>query len=298
MAETEHKQRWGAMQRLEFIDFSFYWEGSINRSNIMSRFRVSGQQASNDLTEYQNLAPTNLRYDLRTKRYEATETFECRLIKPDADRYLGQLNALTARLVNPEDTWLGTTPVADLIPVPTRRVDPEILRAILRSIRSEKSIEIQYQSLSSATSEAVWRRITPHAFASDGFRWHVRAFCHRDMRFKDFLLSRCRDTRGEDAPGADRTNDEQWRTYFGVELIPNPKLTEWEQKAIELDYGMFNGRVVLQVRKALLYYFDKRFRNELASRQDQKSGEDPKERPIAIANLDAYEIALGGPAAT
>jgi len=298
MTHIEHKQRWGARQRLEFIDFSSYWEGGINRSNIMNQFRVSGQQASTDLTDYQKLAPMNLRYDLRSKRYEATESFECRLTKPDADRYLGQLNALTARLVDPEDTWLGNAPVTDLIPVPTRRVDPEILRSILKAIRSENSIEIQYQSLSSATVDAVWRRITPHAFASDGFRWHTRAFCHRDNRFKDFLLSRCRDTRGEDAPGSDRSNDEQWATYFGVELVPNPKLTEWEQKAIELDYGMFNGRVVLQIRKALLYYFDKRFQTELASHRFQKSNEDPKARPIAIANLDAYEEALGRPAST
>lgn len=289
MNETQHRKRWGAEQRIEFIDFVSYWEGSINRSHLMDHFGISAQQASGDLMSYQALAPRNLRYDLSSKRYVSTDEFECKFVKPDADRYLGQLSALTSHMIEEEDTWLGDAPVADLIPIPTRRVNPEILRAVIKAIRSHKSIEIEYQSLSSATPNAVWRRITPHAFGSDGSRWHIRAFCHRDKRFKDFLLSRCRGTRGEQAAGANSTSDEQWFSYFGVELVPNPKLSEWEKKAIELDYAMFNGRVVLQVRRALLYYFDKRLRSELALHGPLATQQDPKERPVVIANLDEYE---------
>lgn len=45
--------------------------------------------------------------------------------------------------------------------------------------------------------------LTPHALGHDGLRWHVRARCHRDGEYKDFILSRCRDLRNEGAGGAD-----------------------------------------------------------------------------------------------
>lgn len=74
--------------------------------------------------------------------------------------------------------------------MPDRRVDIAVLRMILAAVRDQASVEVLYQSMNEQRPEPLWRRISPHAFGSDGFRWHVRAFCHIDNRFKDFLLSR------------------------------------------------------------------------------------------------------------
>ena len=292
MDQSTQKKRWGVERRLEFIEFVSYWEGTINRSHIMEHFGVSAPQASSDLTAYQQLAPGNLRYDLSFKRYVASDEFECKLINPDADRYLGQLTALSTHSVEIEDTWLNSAPVADIIPIPTRRVEPIILFGILKAIRSKKSIEIKYQSLNTATPNTEWRRITPHAFASDGFRWHMRAYCHRDNRFKDFLLSRCSSTRSEAEPGPGVESDEKWSTYFEVRLAPNPRLSDSQKRAIELDYAMQDGHVLLPVRYALLYYFDKRLRSDLAPQSAMNSQGDPRETPVVVANQVAYEEAL------
>ncbi|WP_208449440.1 WYL domain-containing protein [Paraburkholderia phenazinium] len=293
MTESTAKNRWGVEQRLEFIEFVLYWDGEINRSRIIDQFSVSGQQASNDLTRYQAIAPQNIRYDLSSKRYVPTEEFRCQFLKPDAEKYLGQLHALSSGVIRKEDTWLDTDTAADSLPIPTRAVDPEILRTILRAIRSGKSIEIHYQSFNNATPEPVWRRITPHAFASDGLRWHVRAFCHRSGIFKDFLLSRCRGTRDEQAAQAKQSEDTEWLNYFEVKLTPNPRLNPWERKAIELDYDMHNGEVTLQIRLALLYYFDKRFGAEFEARTPLDFTQDPKRTPVVISNRDEYLQAMG-----
>ena len=42
--------RWGIERRLEFIEFRLYWEGGVNRSDIVEEFGVSVPQASKDLT--------------------------------------------------------------------------------------------------------------------------------------------------------------------------------------------------------------------------------------------------------
>jgi WYL domain len=286
-------KRWGAEQRLEFIEFFSFWEGAINRSHLIEKFGVSAPQASADLTNYQQLAPNNLRYDLRSKRYVTTAEFECKLIRPDADRYLKQLTMLATHSVEKSETWLGTLPAFDVIPIPNRRVDPTLLQAMLRSIRGNQSIEVEYHSMSKNDEGAsLWRRITPHSFASDGFRWHVRAYCHRSERFKDFLLSRCWGTRAEGAPGQAADQDKQWSTYFNVELVANPLLTDSQKCAIELDYAMINGVSTLAVRYALLYYFDKRLRSDIAVKQAYGAKGDPREVPVIVANWDEYVAAL------
>jgi hypothetical protein len=41
--------RWGVEQRLEFIEFRLFWEGHVNRIDVMQQFSVSVNQASSDL---------------------------------------------------------------------------------------------------------------------------------------------------------------------------------------------------------------------------------------------------------
>ena len=282
MDKPDERIRWGTEQRLEFIDFRVFWEGGVNRSDITQRFGVSVPQASNDLTLYQKLAPANLRYDSSEKRYVPSPSFEPRFMKPNADRYLTQLKAVSDHILSLDDTWLFRPPDFDGMPVPTRRVDPAILKRLIATIRTEGSIEILFQSMNPRRPEAIWRRITPHAFAHDGLRWHVRAFCHMESKFKDFIISRCQELRSEDAPGAKPSDDRQWQAFFNVVLKPNPELTSKQREAVALDYEMLDGFATTKVRRALLYYFEKRLRLDIEGKDK------PAEKPVVIHNLDEF----------
>ena len=132
-----------------------------------------------------------------------------------------------------------------------------------------------------------WRWITPHAFGNDGLRWHVRAYCHIDGKFKDFLLSRCLDTGKEGDPGAKASDDTYWTEFFEVILSPNPSLSVKQQEVIAQDYNMIDGRVAVPVRKALLYYFQKRLRLDVAGALDNLN-----EVPVIVANREAFAAAL------
>src|SRR5438876_2495539 len=89
------KMRWGVEKRLEFIEFRLFWEGGINRADIMERFGVSVPQASKDLSLYEENAPGNLVYDKKQKRYLAAPAFRPVFLKPEADIYLGQLRSVS-----------------------------------------------------------------------------------------------------------------------------------------------------------------------------------------------------------
>lgn len=279
--------RWGVEKRLEFIEFRLFWEGGINRADIMETFGVSVPQASKDLSLYEEKAPGNLRYDKREKRYFASEQFKPVFLKPEPDRYLTQLRTISDRIVAPEETWLSDMPEADAMPVPHRRVEVDVLRALLAAVRQRRSVEILYQSMNPERPEPVWRWLTPHAFGNDGLRWHVRAFCHIDKKFKDFLLSRCRDARGSQEPGAAPEDDSFWNKTFEVVLSPNPALSKSQQMIIAQDYNMSDNRVSVPVRKALLYYFQKRLRLDAIAAIDG-----PQETPVIIKNGEEFSRAL------
>jgi hypothetical protein len=279
------KIRWGAEQRLEFIEFRAFWEGGVNRSDITERFGVSVPQASSDLGNYRELAPSNLIYDASAKRYVAAPDFKPLFLKPDPDRYLSQLKAVAENLIGPDEAWIGESPDAEAMPVPARRVDPSLFRTLLAVIREGCSIEVRYQSMSPTRPDALWRRITPHAFGSDGLRWHVRGYCHLDGDFKDFILSRWRGVRDIGPPGARAGQDGDWQETFKVVLEPNPALSPSQRDAVAWEYLMPHGRAILAVRKALLYYLRKRLRLDV-------DGDTPAERPVIVANREEFEEAL------
>jgi predicted DNA-binding transcriptional regulator YafY len=286
--EAERKAvRRGPEQRLEFIEFRLYWDGAVNRSDLIERFGVSVPQASNDLTAYRQLAPENVAYDLSGKRYVPATTFRPKFLKPNPDRYLAQLKAMSDGILDVSDTWLATQPDTGVLPIPNRRTDPSVLRAVLMAIRAKGSVHVEYQSTSPENPDPIWRWVTPHAFGFDGLRWHVRAFCHRDNRFKDFIIGRCLAV-GEQGPAAAvAEQDWQWQTFFEVVLRPNPDLADGQQRAVALDYNMVDGSVAVPVRFALLYYFNKRLRLDVAERFDK-----PRERPVVVANHAEFEVAL------
>lgn len=279
--------RWGVEKRLEFIEFRLFWEGGINRADIIEQFGVSVPQSSKDLTLYEEKAPGNLQYDKSAKRYRASAAFSPVFLTPNASAYLAHLQSSVGPGDGPAEAWLAAAPEFDFMPIPYRRIDVTVLRDVLTAIREQRSLEVCYQSMNASRPAPEWRRITPHALGNDGLRWHVRAYCHIDEKFKDFILSRCLKSRDFAEPGADNEDDKLWQDRFQVSLAPNPALSESQRAIIAQDYEMKQGVAEVPVRKALLYYFHKRLRLDVADKLDN-----PHEIPVVVANRAAFDAAL------
>ena len=283
---SEQKLRKGVERRLQFIDFRLFWEGKINRGDIVDLFKISVPQASKDLSLYESLSPGNMEYDGSEKRYLATVKFKPRFFEPAADEYLTQLRNITDHTSDQADTWLGLLPSSDAMPIPQRRVDVDVLRALLGAIKKRRSIYVHYQSMNPERPGPMWRWLSPHAFAHDGLRWHIRGFCEEKNDFKDFLLSRCLATGETRSSTHPAESDKYWNEYFSVVLIPNPALSPDQREVIAQDYRMEYGQTAIAIRKALLYYFNKRLRLDVA-----KAIDDPKETPVVVLNENSfYEV--------
>lgn len=256
MGENRTDLRWGVERRLEFIEFRLFWEGHVNRGDLMDVFGISVQQASTDLNRYLRLAPDNMAYDKSAKTYVRGSNFAPLFLRPDSSRYLSQLRSVADGLLDKSDAWIGQLPEFDAAPTPARGVDARTLRTMVAAIRRAEAIEIKYQSLSRPGPK--WRWIAPHAIGFDGFRWHARAFCEIDHAFKDFVLSRIMEVRGTRPSTCDPAADADWHEHVTLEIGPHPELSETQQKVIALDYGMRAGRTTIKVRRAFLYYTLKR----------------------------------------
>jgi hypothetical protein len=289
MAQASMGLTWGVERRLEFIEFRLFWEGGVNRADIIEMFDVSVPQASKDLTLYQERAPNNAIYDKSAKRYVAGHRFQPCFLKPDPAAYLNQLRSVSEGILDRSHAWIGQSPSYDAAPTPVRGVDAEILRSVMAAIRRSEAIEIRYQSLS--RPEPRWRWIAPHAIGFDGFRWHARAYCETDRTFKDFLLSRILETRNTKPGGVASDGDADWHEFVTLEIGPHPELSETQKKVVALDYGMRGDRAKIPVRKALLFYALKRL-----GLDTDPAARRPQDQQIVLLNQEAPLGATGAAA--
>ncbi len=244
--------RWGQERRLEFIDFRLLWEGRVNRSDLTNFFNISVPQASLDLAKYRELAPQNTAYDVTQKTYVATKSFTPLIVRFSADAYLERVLAIENGVLEPNSAFLGWRPEAGVVRDPSRAVDPTSLRFILLAIREHRSVLADYQSMTSPDPKR--RRITPHAIAFDGSRWHARAYCHTHEAFRDFVLARISGITLEEKSEIDGSEDTEWHREIDVVLAPHPELSPAQRRAIESDYGMTDGKLIVRTREALLFY--------------------------------------------
>ena len=280
MTRKKGKQlNWGVERRYEFIEFRLFWQGRINRGDLMDAFGVSTQQASLDLNAYIEQGKRNLLYDKRLRTYLRGKHFKPKYLKPDADEYFAQLRAVDQGLVSAEQSWISFSPSFGATPTPVRGVSPETLRDVLAAIREPAALQVTYQSMSRPEPSARW--IEPHALAFDGFRWHARAFCQNDQDFKDFLLSRIVEV-GEQGPvTAAPSADEAWQAEVVLEIGPHPDLSDNQRRAIEMDYGMQDGHAQIAVRRALLFYALKRL-----GLDTDPAARRPQDQQIVLLNRD------------
>jgi hypothetical protein len=269
---------WSAVQRLQFIEFRLLWEGHVNRSDLIETFGISVPQSTLDFREYMERAPGNMDYDKRLRHYFPTPTFKPVFISDRAEGYLSQLTALAVSGEKQSIPGLiGATPPFDILPAPERRVDSSTLQQLLKSMREGLSIEIHYQSLSSPIPS--WRRVAPHSLASDGLRWHVRAYCYIKQEFRDFVLGRIMAVRDLQVSEISVVADAEWNEIIKVTISPNPTLSADQQKIIERDYSMKQGKAVLSLRRAMLFYLKHRLGVE------NSAGKSPAAQQVVISEI-------------
>ncbi len=244
--------RWGVQRRLEFIDFRLFWDGRFNRRDLAETFGISAQQASADIALYTEHAPGNLVYDSALKAYLRAPTYKPKLMRASAERYLLQLVAIENRWMRQEDTWFDAKPPIENISLLRKRTDAQVLLRILDAISQRCQLEIQYKSISGSAEPR--RIIAPHALFHAHGRWYVRAWSTEHRDFRDYNLFRIDQVGELQSCTVDPTRDFEWLHETDLILAPNPDLSASQQAAIEAEFEMSDGRLVVTMRLSQTFY--------------------------------------------
>ncbi len=245
--------RWDLLLRYRYIETIALWEGRLTTRHLCDTFGIGRQQASKDINNYlRQVGPGNLEYDKYLKGYKPTPGFTPRVTQGLADEYL-HLMARNNELLNVFESLALNVANVEVLSVPVRDVRPEVLRPIMQAARQQKRLEVDYVSINNPDREG--RIIVPHTLVYTGLRWHVRAWCEKNLGYRDFVLSRFRDIpeiMEESRHGA--AGDDEWNTRVTIRIAPDPRLSKAQREVVEADYGMQGGVLEVTTRGKLVPY--------------------------------------------
>jgi len=247
--------RWSVEQRVAFAAQRLYWDGTINRDDLMRRFGVSANQATADLARLKDAYPDGFAYDTVARRYRANPSFLPH--EADPTRLLRELRLIAEGHLDPQESVLATVPPLAIAEASERSVDAAVLRSVLAAIRDRQAIGARYVSFQRPGERQ--RVLSPHALVFDGFRWHVRAHDRSDDTFKDFVIARLSRVTAEGPRQRGPEDDIAWNRMMTLVIAPHPGLDPHQRRVIARDYGMdAKQRLLVPVREAVLFYVRRR----------------------------------------
>lgn len=260
------KMGFSQKQRLAYIDFKLMFVGHLTRAEVVNYFEQGLSSATRDINFYKELAPDNMEYDTRNKRYYQTKKFKP-LFKHDPRKTLMKLSY---------DITDGFDAIGDMsfpVEAPSQLNIPDlsIVAKLVQAVLNRKAVNVIYTSLSSGSST---REIVPHSIVDNGLRWHVRAYDRKTQSFRDFVLTRVAKVTIKDEEIAqleEKQEDHQWVRIMPLQLVPHPSVKY--PTAIALDYAMKNGVLSLNVRAALAGYLLRRWNVDCTTDASLEGGE-------------------------
>jgi len=231
------------LERQRFIDSMLLWEARINRADLIKAFAISPAQAALDFRAYLKRAGSGVAYDTRAKSYVTTDDFAP--VFPLSDGRQGLL-----------DLAASGDPFATVLPRLERPIDVTTAARVRRAARATHRLLIDYQSFTKPKPSRRW--ITPARLISDGERWHARAWCGERLAWRDFVLARITAIHGEE-PAADVPRDKDWEETLELCLTPAPHLSPSQCLSVERELAMKEGRLVLRLPRAMLFYARRRW---------------------------------------
>jgi WYL domain-containing protein len=235
-------------ERLKYIDLCAYILGYSNRKSLMNRFDIKQAWATKDFAAYQEKSKDMLVYDHALRAYKPKEQF-APMFEHSCSQAIELLTKGTQRIIC-EPQFAERAYNYEI-----SSVEPKLdnIHCVLQALYLNKKVEIDYISRSSGRTT---RMIAPHTLISTGCFKYVRAFDYKTCEFRSFKLNRViqsKLTELKPSPTEIEDTDEDWNQDVELTIVCNDALENKE--AIEYDFGLIDGKLVVKIKKAMIMYF-------------------------------------------
>jgi predicted DNA-binding transcriptional regulator YafY len=254
-------------QRLAYIDFCLLFRGHLSRNDVIERFEVGLSAGTRDFGLYRQLAPENITYDTRRKRYYQSQTF-----RPLFEHHPQHTLIKLAHAISDGTDAIGDIQFPVIAPAQLNVPDIFIVAHITQAILNRHPVSMIYTSLSSGSHG---REFIPHAIVDNGLRWHVRGYDCKTESFRDFVLTRISQVNKVSRAVLEhetQASDHQWNRTLVLQLSPHPHNVEFPT-AIELDYAMQDGVLNIETRAALAGYLLRRWNVDCSEHAELRGAE-------------------------
>lgn len=256
MGNLTNEENWAARERLRMIEVLLWWRGWVRRGDLLDCFGISAAQASGDIQRFLELNRNGVIYHPNRKRYEAGESFSCRLHRPSLTEAVtllfGQSPGHAAMAVREEANPGQTSDLVDIVAMPQRVANDRAVRVLVMALLRKEAVEARYVSVNSSTRKT--RTLMPRALGYDGSRWHARCWDTEQQEWRDFVLGRMEECKWSRKDVDEPPADVEWETFVVLKLKPNSSLSKEAKAALKMDYNMSSDFLELRVRKAMVKY--------------------------------------------
>lgn len=274
--------------RLKHIELRLRFLGEIGRAELMQRFGIASAAASRDLALYKELAPRNIDYDGRGKRYLLGADFTPLFTIPT-----GQILSWLAEQLGDTAAPTSNSLLPCSMPVHLCLPNADVLSVVTRTIHFKQALQVGYHALTSGYTQ---REIVPFALLNNGLRWHARAFDRKSRQFRDFVLTRIANPTISSTPPQPHEHPEhdlQWGRIVELDLVPHPDRPYPDTTS--LDYGMQGGVLRLRLRAAIAGYVLRKYSVD-CSADHHLAGAEYRlwlKDPLSLYGVDNAQVAPG-----
>lgn len=132
--------------------------------------------------------------------------------------------------------------------------NPKIVRPIINALSDKNILRIEYHSKKGISM----RTVSPQVIVKVAGRMHLRAFDHSKNGYRDFVLTRismAESAKNDEQAFVGFEHDQNWQKYVDVEIQEKIHSSEYETKAIRMEFGLdANGTKTIKVRNPLAQY--------------------------------------------
>ncbi len=249
--------KWGAKQRLAFIEATAFWNGRLTTNMLADTFGIARRQAGKDIALYEALAPNNIVHNRGKRGYTVTDSFTPIFITGTSSEYFNWLQATLA-----DSNRLLSFPVqfakTEELPIPQPFIAPEVLQIVVMSLRDNKPITLCFEN------EDYY--LTVHTIIFDRHEWFIRAIDLPSQSFRTIKLGDA--LRAEDqipvgyygflsfeASKNPIQHDTEWHQMKSTTLTINPNLSSTEKETVKRLYHTQDSILEINIRAPLTELF-------------------------------------------